>query len=70
MTLLGSLGSASTGTSKKIASIARAAYDGTKQTISATGKIIMSTPKSVLGGIKDIFNPEELLTAAVGGNRR
>ena len=69
MTLLGTLGSASTGTGKKIASIARDAYDGTKQTISATGKIIMSTPKSALGGIKDIFNPEELLTAAVGDNR-
>ena len=69
MTILGTLGSASTGTSKKIASIARVAYDGTKQTIAATGKIIMSTPKSTLGGIKDIFNPEELLTAAVGGNR-
>lgn len=69
MTLLGTLGSASTGAAKTIASVARKAYNGTNQTAKATGKIIMATPKSILGGLADIMNPEELLTAAVGDNR-
>ena len=69
MTLLGTLGSASTGAAKTIASVARKAYNGTKQTAKATGRIMMSTPKSILGGLADIMNPEDLLTAAVGDNR-
>ena len=69
MTLLGTLGSASTGAAKTIASVARKAYNGTKQTAKNTGRIMMSTPKSILGGLKDIMDPEDLLTAAVGDNR-
>lgn len=69
MTLLGTLGSASTGAAKTIASVARNTYDGMKQSAKNTGRIMMSTPKSILGGLADIMNPEELLTAAVGDNR-
>lgn len=69
MTLLGTLGSASTGAAKTIASVARNTYDGMKQSAKNTGRIMMSTPKSILGGLADIMNPEELLTAAVGDSR-
>ena len=69
MTLLGTLGSASTGAAKTIASVARNTYDGMRQSAKNTGRIMMSTPKSILGGLADIMNPEELLTAAVGNNK-
>lgn len=54
MTVLGTLGTAGTGSAKLISGIARKTFDGTKKAGS-----------SILGSLRDIANPETLLKSAV-----